>query len=95
MVIKPASDGPFAANWAECWDLNQQFQPEKMACDDPNTLPATLDLTYPSYALGALAFATRAGVPQAAACYEWLLAQLQANTTASKYIRRKWAIAAG
>ena len=80
-------------HWASCWDLNASMQPDACVHDDPDTLPAATNLTYPSYALGALALAARAGVPQAQACYDWLLEQMQANTDSNSYCRRKWAIA--
>jgi len=93
MALRSASDAPYASNWAVCWDLNVSIQPDVCVYDDPDAIPDTLNLTYPSYALGALALAARAGVPQAQACYDWLLSELQRCTNASRYPRRKWAMA--
>jgi hypothetical protein len=94
LVVKAASDAPYADHWGVAWDLNEHFQPEAVDCNDPDVMPERVDLTYPSYALGALALAARAGVPQAQACYDWLLEQMQANTDGNSYCRRKWAMAA-
>ena len=93
-TLREAASDPIAPDWGAAWAANEAVAPDKCVHDDPDTIPASLDLTYPSYALGALAFAARAGVPQARASYDWLLGQLQANTSVSKYTRRKWAIAA-
>jgi len=94
MVIKDAAAGPYAEHWGVAWQLNEKYQPDRCGHDDPDVIPATVDLTYPSYALGALALSAQAGVPQAQASYDWLLSQLQAQTSANKYPRRKWAMAA-
>jgi hypothetical protein len=93
LVVKASSDAPYADHWGVAWDLNEHFQPEAVDCNDPDVMPERVDLTYPSYALGALALAARAGVPQAQACYDWLLQQMQANTDGNSYCRRKWAMA--
>jgi hypothetical protein len=93
LVVKASSDAPYADHWGVAWDLNEHFQPEAVDCNDPDVMPERVDLTYPSYALGALALASQAGVPQAKACYDWLLQQMQRNTDGNSYCRRKWAMA--
>jgi len=93
VAIRSERGAEVVPHWASCWDLNASMQPDACVHDDPDTLPAATNLTYPSYALGALALAARAGVPQAQACYDWLLQQMQRNTDGNSYCRRKWAMA--
>jgi hypothetical protein len=83
---------PCVATWADAWALNLDVQPDALKYTNPNTLSSAINVTYPSYALGALAMCARAGVDGALECYEWLLRELQATTTSSKYIQRKWAM---
>ena len=93
VAIRSERGAEVVPHWAAAWDLNEGMQPDACVHDDPDTLPVGTNLTYPSYALGALALAARAGVPQAQACYDWLLSEMQRNTNASCYCRRKWAMA--
>jgi len=96
MVIRGTSSGPYADDWLEAWQLNEQFQSTKVKYTDANAFPTTLDLTYPSYIMGALALLSAAGAPGADDSYAWILEQMQKNTVInSKYPRRKWAIAPG
>jgi len=93
MAMREADKAPYVADWAECWALNQRLQPDYMACDDPQTIPAADSLTYASYTMSALAIAAALGCVGAADCHAWLRGQIDANSTASRYTDRKWSIA--
>ena len=92
MVIKQTTAGPVAVDWRAAWQFNEQIQPSVVKYTDADTIPAAINLTYPSYILGATAMLVHAGMPNAGDNYAWLLGQIQANTTTGNYIRRKWAI---
>jgi hypothetical protein len=95
MAIKLDTNAQVAYDWGACWEANERLQPTKCEYADKDIMPTTVSLTYPSYMLGSLGLAAPAGIADAPECYEWLLEQIQHNTTNNSYIRRRWAVATG
>ena len=93
-MLREGPSGPSVTTWADAWALNERCMGDVCAYDDPHRLSSNANITYTSYTLGAVAMTAQAGVAGAQGSYDWLLSELQAGTTASRYIRRKWAIAA-
>jgi hypothetical protein len=93
LMTREGPSGLSVTTWADAWEMNERCLGDPCAYDDPNTFSATANITYTSYALGALAFEALAGVDGAAGCYDWLLSQMQASTTRDRYSRRKWSMA--
>ena len=93
-MVREGPSGPSVTSWADAWEVNERCLGSVCAYEDPDTLSAGANMTYASYTLGAVAMATQAGVDGAGASYEWLVEQMQAGATVSRYPRRKWAMAA-
>ena len=86
-VLRATDKSPYVSTWATLWQLNVQMQPSACAYTDPNKIPATASLTYPSYAMSALALTNTSATT---ACYTWLRDQIRANSNSQIYIARKW-----
>jgi len=92
LALRETDDAPYVEDWPAAWGLNVRMQPDAMAYDDENTIPAGDSLTYASYTMSALAIAATLGVECAAECHAWLSGQIDANSNENRYIDRKWTI---
>jgi len=91
-ALRQTDKSPYVGDWSACWSLNEQMQSSACAYDDEDAIPAGDSLTYPSYAMSALAMAAAGGIAGAAECHDWLRGQIETNSGSNKYIDRKWTI---
>jgi hypothetical protein len=73
MILRATSTSPIAGTWAEAWQLTRDIA--GLVVTDPETW-APYDMTYLTYARGALVYAARLGTPGASDCLSWASAQL-------------------
>ena len=84
MILRRSSTSTTVQSWAEAWQLTAEIT--GVTVIDPDTWYPS-DMTYLTYARGALVFAARFGSPGAAACLAWADTQLAARSwkTAHKW----------
>jgi hypothetical protein len=73
MILRQTSTSPIVQSWAEAWQLTKDITGAIVT--DPETWYPS-DMTYLTYARGALVFAVRFGTPGATGCLSWANAQL-------------------
>jgi hypothetical protein len=87
MILRATSTSPIAQSWAEAWQLTRDITGAIVV--DPDTWQPS-DMTYLTYARGALVYAARFGTPGATECLSWASAQL---TSRAWNTAHKWRIA--
>ncbi len=87
MILRATNTSPIAQSWTEAWQLTRDIA--KATYVDADTW-APNDMTYLTYARGALVFAARLGTPGASDCLAWSSNQLAKKSWNTAH---KWRIA--
>lgn len=82
IILRPSKTAPVVQSWAQAWALTKSVTGKTVA--DPDTW-AEDDMTYLTYTRGALVYASKLGMAEAAEPLAWATRQLQS---------RKWNVAA-
>jgi hypothetical protein len=82
VILRASKNAPIAQSWAEAWELTKSIAGKTVA--DSDTW-ADDDMTYLTYTRGALVYATKLGMVEAAEPLAWATKQLKS---------RKWNVAA-
>lgn len=82
VILRASKTAPVAQSWAEAWELTKSMTGKTVG--DPDTW-AEDDMTYLTYTRGALVYAVKLGMVEAAEPLAWATKQIQA---------RKWNVAA-
>lgn len=84
MILRPSKTAAVVTGWTPAWQLTQSVTQKKVT--DPNVW-AEADMTYLTYTRGALVYAAKLNVAEAAANLAWATAQLKAKgwNTAAKW----------
>ena len=89
MILRSSKNAPVVGSWAEAWQLTKSVT--GMGAGDPNVW-AEDDMTYLAYTRGALVYADKLGVPEAAEALAWATGQLKAKKW---NVAAKWRLGAG
>lgn len=97
--VEATPAGPMDTSWAAAYARNVASHPTDFtatATDPTNNaqldLTLGVNITYPSYQMGALAFANRLGIAGAAAPLAWLAGEFIRQKASNRTIDRKWMV---